>query len=597
MVAEDIQINAHVFHHETRPFEDFIVYYGWLVCNSRLTCPHMPECVIRQFDYMELVPRDLHNLLSDYDTPTMIRPSDGSVVHDYLRWYFKVSHTYMIGQTDIDTRLFPSGSTVRDVIDAMMYEALQYKMQLDKRRRRRNDLEMSEDKLSDLSDSILIHILSFLNTKDSVQTCILSKRWNHVWKYIPMLTLNHSHFSTRKSFDKLVSRFLSLRDNSIVLHAIDFIRNGSIDSRLLRRLARYVLSHNVKLLRLRIDVKCDIAHILPCISSCHTLTSLKLSVSPNGRHNYGRTMFPKSLNLPALTCLHLGNFAFSASEDGRIDPFSAFNKLNDLTIDNCSVRNSEILCISSETLVSLTMRNHSFNSYQIKLSAPSLCSFAFTGTPYQMFRGSSLSSIKDVNIDAEMLANYGAPPFILRSWLLKLANVKSLTVSASTLQVLSLIPNYLLKLKISSLHSLKSLKVKLKPLSYGLSMALKIVKLENALKAGFEPSSPIPDGILNFLLQNSPSAAVDIIDCSRCDDSFDHLPPFSSSLFAQFLQPSSQENAMYDLYQRLQYLEQVLQQTQRYLHLAEIKDKEEILALKEHVMMMSKTMDAIAAEG
>ncbi|KAL5054436.1 hypothetical protein RYX36_035118 [Vicia faba] len=451
-----------------------------------------------------------------------------------------------------------------------------------------NDL----DKLSDLSDSILIHILSFLNTKDSVQTSILSKRWNHVWKYIPILTLHSSDFSTLKSFDKFVSRILSLRDNSIVLHAVDFVSNCSIESRLLGRFARYVLSHNVQLFRLRINVKCDIAHVLPCISSCHTLTSLKLSVSPKGCHNYGRTIFPKSLNLPALTSLHLGNFSFSANDDGRIDPFSPFDRLNDLIIDNCSVKDFEILCISSETLVSLTVCSHSFNNYGIKLSAPSLCSFAFTGTPYQMFCGSSLSSIKQVNIDAEMLANYSEPPAVLLSWLQELANVKSLTVSASTLQVLSFIPN-LLKLKISSLHSLKSLKVKLKPLSYGLSMALKIVNLEKTLKAGFEPSSPIPDGILNFLLQNSPSADVDIIDCLRSDDSFDHLPPSSSSLFAQFLQPSSQENAMEDLHQRIEYLKQVAQQTKRYLDLAEINDKEEILAVKEHVMMLSKTLGGI----
>ncbi|CAL5213525.1 unnamed protein product [Lathyrus oleraceus] len=451
---------------------------------------------------------------------------------------------------------------------------------------------MSEDKLSHLPDSILIHILSFLNTKDSVQTCILSKRWNHVWKYIPILTMHCFDFSSLKSFDKFVSRILSLRDNSIVLHALDFVRNGSVESRLLRRIAHYVLSHNVKLLRLRIDVKCDIAHILPCVSSCHSLTSLKLSVSPKGFHNYGRTLFPKSLNLPALTSLHLGNFAFCASDDGRIDPFSVFSKLNGLSIDNCMVKDSEILCISSETLVSLTIRSHSFNYYRIKLSAPSLDSFAFMGNPHQMFCGSSLSSIKQVNIDAEMLANYSEPPAILLSWLQEFANIKSLTVSASTLQVLSLIPN-LLKLKISSLHSLKSVKVKLKPLSYGLSMALKIVKLEKALKAGLEPSSPIPDGILNFLLQNSPSADVDIIDCPRFDDSFDHLPPFSSSLFSQFLQPSLQENAMDDLHHRIQYLKQVVQQTHMYLHLAEIKDMEEILALKEHAMMLSKTMDAI----
>jgi hypothetical protein len=256
---------------------------------------------------------------------------------------------------------------------------------------------------------------------------------NNFWKRIPNLVLHSTDFTTFKSFTKFVSKILSLRDGSIALQALDFERVGSIEPHLLKRIVNYAFSHNVK--RLGISVKGDICHILPCISSCRTLTSLKLSVSPKGRHNYGRTLFPKSLDLPALTSLHLGNFAFCASDKGRTEPFSAFNKLNSLVIDNCTVKDAQILCISSETLVNLTVRNHSSDLYKIELSAPSLCTFAFTGTPYQKLCGSNLSSVKQVNIDAEMLSNYTEPPLVLLSWLLEFANIKSLTVSASTLQV------------------------------------------------------------------------------------------------------------------------------------------------------------------
>lgn len=33
-----------------------------------------------------------------------------------------------------------------------------------------------KDRLSDLTDCVILHILSFLNTKDAVQTCILSPK-------------------------------------------------------------------------------------------------------------------------------------------------------------------------------------------------------------------------------------------------------------------------------------------------------------------------------------------------------------------------------------------------------------------------------------
>jgi hypothetical protein len=58
-------------------------------------------------------------------------------------------------------------------------------------------------------------------------------------------------------------------------------------------------------------------------------------------------------------------------------------------------------------------------------------------------------------------------------------------------------------------------------------MTLRGVKLQKAksmrevdmiLKAfeeGLIPSSPVPDGIVNFLLQNSPLAKVNFIECSR----------------------------------------------------------------------------------
>lgn len=131
---------------------------------------------------------------------------------------------------------------------------------ISKRRRHGNDND--DVKLSDLPDCILIYIMSFLNTIDAVRTCVLSKRWKHIWKHIPILTLHYSDFSTLKCFHKFVSRVLSLRDNSVLLQSIDFDGNGGcIQSSLLKRFSNYVLSHNAQLNRLGFDVKGDICHI------------------------------------------------------------------------------------------------------------------------------------------------------------------------------------------------------------------------------------------------------------------------------------------------------------------------------------------------
>jgi hypothetical protein len=87
-----------------------------------------------------------------------------------------------------------------------------------KRGRHRHNKEENEDRLSDLPDRILHHILSFSDAKQAVQTCILSTRWKNLWKTLPTLKLTSSQFTTHKAFTKFVSHILSLRNASTPLH-------------------------------------------------------------------------------------------------------------------------------------------------------------------------------------------------------------------------------------------------------------------------------------------------------------------------------------------------------------------------------------------
>jgi hypothetical protein len=156
----------------------------------------------------------------------------------------------------------------------------------------------NEDSLSNLPVCVLVHILSFLNSKHAVQTCVLSTRWKHLWKRIPTLILYSSKFSTVKHFATFVSLILTRRDSSTALHALDLQRMGIIENKLLKMILNYVFSHNTHIGRLGIDVTADSCPILSCVSKCRALTSLKLSIYPRGL-----TLFPESLNLPLLTSL------------------------------------------------------------------------------------------------------------------------------------------------------------------------------------------------------------------------------------------------------------------------------------------------------
>ncbi|XP_045827215.1 F-box protein At4g22280-like [Trifolium pratense] len=385
-----------------------------------------------------------------------------------------------------------------------------------------NDSE-NKDRLSHLPDSVIIHILSFLNTKLAVQTCILSKKWKHFWKHLPNITLHYADFGAYEKFARLVSKILSLRDSSISLQAFDFKHSNDRVEPELEKILNYAISHNVE--RLGLDFYGDIGQIPSSMFSCWTLTHLKLFIHNGGS---GReTLFPKSVDLPALTNLQLGNFAFGVYDNDRAEPFSTFKRLNSLLISNCIVSGfPKILCVSSVTLVNLTLYNQIYNSYKIDLCTPSLCKFGFIGTPYQKLSGSNVSSLKHVDIDADIFSHSEGPPLFLFSWLLEFVNIESLMVTATTLQILSIFPN-VLKNRLPSLRKLKSLKVKMEELSDKFRMTLRSVQLrkamslreadriEKAFKAGLIPSSPVPDGIVNFLLQNSPLAKVDFIECSR----------------------------------------------------------------------------------
>ncbi|XP_058767550.1 F-box/LRR-repeat protein At4g14096-like [Vicia villosa] len=338
--------------------------------------------------------------------------------------------------------------------------------------------------LSDLPDCILLLILSFLPSERAVQTCILSPRWNHLWNHLPTIRLNSFNFKYFKDFTPLVTQLLSLRDNSTALHTLTFYRDGGVQPRLLKRVINYGISHNVQ--HLDIYVSYNIQNFPPTLFSSHTLTSLKI-LHPNFYSII--ELFPYSLNLPSLTELHLHAFAFPVGDDGRAEPFSALHKLNTLIIDNCHVKN---LCILSTSLVRLTIVTHDNppdDCCEIELSTPNLCIFSFIGCPFHKLYGrkSNLSSIEHIDIDLSLMLDSAKYSIFLLNFLVELVNVKSITVSSLTLQVLSLVPD-LFKVHLPSLCNLKSLKVKKKQSSF------------------------IPDLLVEFLLKNSHSTKVDIID-------------------------------------------------------------------------------------
>ncbi|XP_058782510.1 F-box/LRR-repeat protein 13-like [Vicia villosa] len=389
--------------------------------------------------------------------------------------------------------------------------------------------DSAEDWLSNLPDSVVLHIFSFLNAKQVVQTCVLSKRWVNLWKYLPTLNLFSSDFDNFDNFIRFVTNILRhcYRDPSTSLHTLDFRHNGGLISHLdvglnpdlFNSILDYAVSHNVK--QLRMNVKCDIKVFPSCIASYHGLTSLNFFVPPrNPRNRRGKILFPDSLNMPSLTYLNIGFVAFH----GGVDYFSTFPKLNRLLICHFHILGAQNLCISSNTLDGLVIQKYSKPRVhcKIELSTPSLSSFVFIGTPFQIVHRSHLGSLKQMEIYLDKIVNYGEAPSALLNLFQELADIKSLVLYSTSLHVLSLFPD-VCKVKLNSLRKLKTLIIKEKGISSTLSGLLinaklaqkpdrsqeEVAKLTEELK---EQSSSIPSEIIGFLLQNSASAKFHIIN-------------------------------------------------------------------------------------
>ncbi|KAK7259081.1 hypothetical protein RIF29_24677 [Crotalaria pallida] len=95
----------------------------------------------------------------------------------------------------------------------------------------------SKDRFDDLPYNLIQHILSFMKTKDAIQTCVLAKRWKSLWVSIHCLYFDSRSFLRLIDFKKFVLWVLSRRDSSKVKVLIysRIGENGTTDQDLLNK--------------------------------------------------------------------------------------------------------------------------------------------------------------------------------------------------------------------------------------------------------------------------------------------------------------------------------------------------------------------------
>ena len=186
------------------------------------------------------------------------------------------------------------------------------------------------DKISDLPDALLTHILSFLSPKKAVQTCILSKRWRNTWAYQPVLKFYFEKFVStadlrnlrgriskyQVKLDKFVEQVLENRERSLSLDTFKFrcssIWNSSFCSfyTFAMKCILLALEQKPRVFSVHVcgHIPWDLDFIEP-IFTCASLQSISLKVK---YLVLAKRTFELScaVNLPCLKRLKLGSLRF-----------------------------------------------------------------------------------------------------------------------------------------------------------------------------------------------------------------------------------------------------------------------------------------------
>ncbi|WVZ01582.1 hypothetical protein V8G54_027651 [Vigna mungo] len=141
---------------------------------------------------------------------------------------------------------------------------------------------VGEDIISKLHDSILGHILSFLQSMEAVHTSLLSKRWIHVWRSITGLQLNDCfHYVGKKkmhkqNFECFVNRMLLLLANSRIQSFSLCLTSYQYDSTYVNAWISSIFEKGIK--NLHIQYSYEVLFPSHSLFSCSSLVQLVLQM-------------------------------------------------------------------------------------------------------------------------------------------------------------------------------------------------------------------------------------------------------------------------------------------------------------------------------
>ncbi|XP_078182021.1 F-box/FBD/LRR-repeat protein At1g16930-like isoform X2 [Carex rostrata] len=244
-------------------------------------------------------------------------------------------------------------------------------------KKRRKIAHANVDRISEMSDNLLILILSSLSTKEAVQTSLLAKR--NLWAAVPVLDFDFDEFCLddytienleeyeekiceyEEKFTNFVDGVFERRDPSIHLDSFKLKWNEAESSP--DRAPAWldtVAKSKPKCLSVHIYTENYYFEVPDSIFSCESLQEMELQLG-------FEAISPSSVNLPCLKKLTLNTIDIA---DEVMQKLSALPALEEMVLSNCHLYTCDI---SSGTLKRLVLDGcHNEIEPAITISTPSL---------------------------------------------------------------------------------------------------------------------------------------------------------------------------------------------------------------------------------
>ncbi|CAK9178787.1 unnamed protein product [Ilex paraguariensis] len=309
----------------------------------------------------------------------------------------------------------------------------------------------TKDRISNLPNSLIGHILSFLPTKYAVQTCVLTTKWKQMWTFISNIDFDSREIWSiddpcHISFVKFVYRVLLFLKVSKV-NKFHFRYYVDCDVSDVNAWLSTVLSCNVRELDLCISLK------VPCLLSADLFTCNSLVVVKLGT-KFVLNDVPSLVSLQNLTTLRLSSVEFRDDESTK-RLFSSCPVLEGLALYQCEGKRTSVLKISAPALKTLyisypmsdswAIYHHSeFSKYKIELNIPGLLLLKYWGPVSEVYAMKNLCSLVKVDIQFYIDSGWGDYEFYQRSTTelaQEIYNVHSLHLSGGSIDYDSFLAN------------------------------------------------------------------------------------------------------------------------------------------------------------